>query len=363
MIFRKKACQTHPLTGKLENHATSTLCRVIFYEIEHNYLMIKHKMGNSDLMASGIGLGCMGMSEWYGPTDDEESRETIRLAFELGLNFFDTADVYGNGHNETLLGSAVKGIRQEVILATKFGFLPNEAGLDARPEYVRKACDASLTRLGTDYIDLYYLHRVDPLVPLTETVGAMADLVRAGKVRYLGLSEVSSASLVKAHSVHPITALQSEYSIWVRDIEKKIIATCRELDIATVPYSPLGRGFLTGKLISPEQFGERDYRRDIPLFEGDNFRANLNIVKELESIAASRNCKAGQIALAWLNARGDDIFPIPGTKRRTYLKENIASLQIKLTTDELNRINRLLQRVKGNRKNDAGMKLVDRSQG
>jgi aryl-alcohol dehydrogenase-like predicted oxidoreductase len=323
--------------------------------------MIKQKIGNSDLMASGIGLGCMGMSEWYGPTDDEASRETIRLAFDKGLNFFDTADVYGNGHNEILLGSAVKGIRKDVIVATKFGFLPNEAGLNARPEYVRRACDASLARLSTDYIDLYYLHRIDPQVPLTETIGAMADLVSSGKVRYLGLSEVSAASLKKANSVHPITALQSEYSIWVRDIEVEIMATCRELGVAMVPYSPLGRGFLTGKLISPEQFGERDYRRDIPLFQAENFEANLYIVKELEKIAESKHCKTGQIALAWLNAQGDDIFPIPGTRRRTYLKENIESLQITLTTDELNKIDRLSERVQGNRKNDAGMKLVDRS--
>ena len=315
-------------------------------------------MGNSDLLASRIGLGCMGMSEWYGPTNDEESRATIKLAFEMGLNFFDTADVYGNGHNETLLGSAVREIRQDVILATKFGFLPNEAGLNGRPEYVKKACDASLTRLGTDYIDLYYLHRIDPQVPLTETVGAMADLVSAGKVRYLGLSEVSAASLKKAGMVHPITALQSEYSIWVRDIETEIMTACRESDVAMIPYSPLGRGFLTGKLNSTDQFGEADYRKDIPLFQGGNFEANLNIVKELEDIASTKNCKISQVALAWLNAQGDDVFPIPGTKRRIYLEENMQSLQITLTADELTRINRASLLVQGNRKNDAGMKLV-----
>ena len=328
--------------------------------IEHNSVMRTQKMGNSDLLASRIGLGCMGMSEWYGPTNDEESRATIKRAFEMGLNFFDTADVYGNGHNETLLGSAVREIRQDVILATKFGFLPNEAGLNGRPEYVKKACDASLTRLGTDYIDLYYLHRIDPQVPLTETVGAMADLVSAGKVRYLGLSEVSAASLKKAGMVHPITALQSEYSIWVRDIETEIIAACRELDVAMIPYSPLGRGFLTGKLNSTDQFGEADYRKDIPLFQGGNFEANLNIVKELEDIASTKNCKISQVALAWLNAQGDDVFPIPGTKRRIYLEENMQSLQITLTADELTRINRASLLVQGNRKNDAGMKLVGR---
>lgn len=321
--------------------------------------MKKQKIGNSTLLASSIGLGCMGMSEWYGPTNDEESRATIHSAFDMGLNFFDTADVYGNGHNETLLGTALKEIRQDVILASKFGFLPNEAGLNGRPEYVKKACDASLKRLGTDYIDLYYLHRIDPQVPLTETVGAMADLVCEGKVRYLGLSEVSAASLKQAHTVHPITALQSEYSIWVRDIEADIMTACRELCVAVIPYSPLGRGFLTGKLTRPDQFGERDYRKDIPLFQEENFETNLNIVKELEKIAEAKNCKAAQIALAWLNAQGDDIFPIPGTKRRTYLEENVESLQIKLTADELNRINRGSLQVQGNRKNDAGMKLVD----
>lgn len=321
--------------------------------------MKKQKLGSSELMASSIGLGCMGMSEWYGPTNDEESLETIQLAYGMGLNFFDTADVYGNGHNETLLGHALKKIRKDVIVATKFGFLPHEAGLNGRPEYVKKACDASLMRLKTDYIDLYYLHRIDPQVPLDETVDAMADLVTEGKVRYLGLSEVSSASLKKAHSIHPITTLQSEYSIWVRDIEKEILTSCRELDVAVVPYSPLGRGFLTGKLSNPGDFGESDYRKDIPLFQGENFEANLKIVKELEDIASTENCQASQVALAWLNAQGDDVFPIPGTKRRTYLKENIDSLHITLTADQLNSIDRVSIQVKGKRKNDAGMALVD----
>ena len=327
--------------------------------IRHNRIMKKQRIGNSDLFASKIGLGCMGMSEWYGPINDKESQATIQTALDLGLNFFDTADVYGNGHNETLVGSVLKSIRHEVILATKFGFLPSESGLNGRPEYVKKACDASLLRLGTDYIDLYYLHRIDPQVPLAETVGAMADLVSEGKVRYLGLSEVSVASLKEASSVHPITALQSEYSIWVREIETEIMAACRELNIAMIPYSPLGRGFLTGKFSSPDQFGEKDYRKDIPLFQGENFSANLEIVKELEQIATSKNCKTSQIALAWLNAQGGDIFPIPGTKRRTYLKENIESLQVKLTIDELNTINQVSQQVQGRRKNEAGMKLVD----
>jgi len=322
--------------------------------------MKKQRIGNSELIASELGLGCMGMSEWYGPTNDKESQATIKTALDLGLNFFDTADVYGNGHNETLVGSTLRSMRQEVILASKFGFLPSENGLNGRPEYVKQACDASLTRLNTDYIDLYYLHRIDPQVPITDTVGAMADLVSEGKVRYLGLSEVSAASLKQAHSVHPITALQSEYSIWVRDIEKEILPACRELNVSLVPYSPLGRGFLTGKLSDPGQFGVEDFRKDIPLFQGANFAANLNIVKELEKIALSRDCKPGQIALAWLKAQGEDIFPIPGTKRRTYLEENIASIQINLSIDEVNRINLLSKHVQGKRKNESGMEMVDR---
>jgi aryl-alcohol dehydrogenase-like predicted oxidoreductase len=321
--------------------------------------MKKLQLGNSDLITSVIGLGCMGMSEWYGPTNDEESQATIKLALDMGLNFLDTADVYGNGHNETLLGRALKGVRQEVILATKFGFLPNEAGLNGRPEYVKQACDASLARLGTDYIDLFYLHRIDPQVPLKETTGAMADLVSEGKVRYLGLSEVSAASLKQANTEHPITALQSEYSIWVRDIETEIKTACSELNVAIVPYSPLGRGFLTGKISAPDQFGENDFRTDIPLFQAENFEANLNIVKELEQIAAAKNCKASQVALAWLSAQGEDIFPIPGTKRRTYLKENIESLEFKLTAGELERINQVSKQVQGKRKNQSGMDLLD----
>lgn len=323
-------------------------------------LMKKRKLGNSNLLVSEMGLGCMGMSEWYGPTNDSESVATIHTALELGLNFFDTADVYGNGHNETLVGAALEKNRQEVVVATKFGFLPSEAGLNGRPEYVRQACDASLARLGTDYIDLYYLHRIDPQVPLTETVGAMADLVAAGKVRYLGLSEVSAASLKLAASVHPITALQSEYSVWVRDIEGGVLAACRDLNVAMVPYCPLGRGFLTGHLNSAEQFGENDYRKDIPLFQGDNFAANLDIVRVLEQVAASKHCQTSQVALAWLSAQGPDIFPIPGTKRRTWLKENIASLEVQLSAAELNRIEAVSEHARGQRKNDAGMQLVDR---
>lgn len=317
------------------------------------------ELGNSGLLVSRLGLGCMGMSEWYGPTNDEESLATVHLAIDSGVNFLDTADVYGNGHNESLLGRALKRNRNKVILATKFGFLPNESGLNGRPEYVKKACDASLRRLKVEHIDLYYLHRIDPRVPLDETVGAMADLVVEGKVRYLGLSEVSAKSLQKACSIHPITALQTEYSIWVRDIESRILAKCRELNVAVVPYSPLGRGFLTGRLQDPAEFGKQDYRRDIPLFQGDNFTANLDIVKLLEQIAANRRCQPAQVALAWLTAQGTDVFPIPGTKRRTYLRENLESLKISLTDDEQAMINAVAAEVKGERKNDAGMSLVD----
>ena len=319
-------------------------------------------LGESDLRVSPLGLGCMGMSEWYGPTNDEESVATLKLAVDSGLNFFDTADVYGNGHNETLVGRALQPVRHEVVLASKFGFLPDESGLNGRPEYVFSACDASLKRLGTDYIDLYYLHRIDPGVPVDETVGAMAELVSRGKVRYLGLSEVSPASLQKASSIHPITALQTEYSIWVRDIETDILASCRELKIAVVPYSPLGRGFLTGQLQSPGQLGDSDYRKDIPLFQGENFENNLAVVDVLKAIATSKNCQPAQIALAWLNAQGSDIFPIPGTKRRTYLVENLESLEVKLTVSELERINKVSLLVQGERKNESGMGLVDKPQ-
>lgn len=321
--------------------------------------MKKQRLGDSELVASAIGLGCMGMSEWYGPVNDQESLATIGAALDMGLNFFDTADVYGDGHNETLVGQALKTIRHEVVLATKFGYLPGEGGLNGRPEYAKKACDASLSRLGTDYIDLYYLHRIDPQVPLEDSIGAMADLVDEGKIRYLGLSEVSAASLHKANAIHPITALQTEYSIWVRDIETEILPACRALNVAIVPYSPLGRGFLSGELTSTDQFGEGDYRKNIPLFQGENFTANLEIVRELQEIADSKNCKTAQVALAWLNAQGDDVFPIPGTKRKTYLEENIESLQIKLSAEELNRIDRISRKVQGKRKNESGMSLID----
>lgn len=321
--------------------------------------MIKRKLGSSDLNASVLGLGCMGMSEWYGPTNDEESSATIHAALNNGINFFDTADVYGNGHNEILVGKALKERRNEAIIATKFGFLPHEAGISGRPEYVKKACDASLKRLGIDSIDLYYLHRIDPSVPVEDSVGAMADLVKEGKVKYLGLSEASAESLRRASKIHTIAALQTEYLIWVRDVEDEILSACRELNIALVPYSPLGRGFLTGKVKDTNQFDQNDFRKKVPLFEEENFNANLKVVEILEQIAKEKNCTASQLALAWLFEQGKDIFPIPGTKRRKYLQENIQSVEINLAKDELDRINVLARQIKGQRKSESGMKLVN----
>jgi aryl-alcohol dehydrogenase-like predicted oxidoreductase len=258
-----------------------------------------------------------------------------------------------------LLGRTLKERREEAIIATKFGFLPNEAGISGRPEYAAKACDASLKRLAVECIDLYYLHRVDPGVPVEESVGAMSDLVKAGKVKYLGLSEASAGSIRRAYNIHPITALQTEYSVWVRDIENEILRTCRELNIAVVPYSPLGRGFLTGKIKSTRVFDDADFRKKVPLFEENNFMANLKIVEALEKIAAGRKCTASQLALAWLFAQGDDIFPIPGTKRRKYLAENINSAGIVLTEEELSIINSLAKEIRGERKSESGMKLVN----
>lgn len=321
--------------------------------------MIKRILGNSDLNASILGLGCMGMSEWYGLTNDEESIATIHAALDTGLNFFDTADVYGNGHNELLVGKALKERRNEAIIATKFGFLPNEAGISGRPEYAKQACNASLKRLGIDSIDLYYLHRVDPDVPVEESVGAMSDLVKEGKVKYLGLSEASAESLKRASKIHPIAALQTEYSVWVRDVEEEILSACRELNIALVPYSPLGRGFLTGKIKDTNLFDQNDFRKKVPLFEEENFKANLKIVEVLEQIAKEKRCTASQLALAWLFQQGEDIFPIPGTKRRKYLMENIQSVEIKLTKDELEQINDLVKQIKGKRKSEGGMRLVN----
>jgi aryl-alcohol dehydrogenase-like predicted oxidoreductase len=295
------------------------------------------------LEVSEQGLGCMGMSAWYGEIDHEESVATIRRALDLGLTFLDTADVYGAqfGENEQLVGRAIADRRDEVILATKFANVVHEdgtRGVSGRPEYVRAAIEASLARLNVDYVDLYYQHRVDKTVPIEETVGAMAELVAAGKVRHLGLSEASPDTIRRAHAVHPITALQSEYSLWTRDPEDGILATTRELGIGFVAYSPLGRGFLTGRFRSPDDFAADDFRRFQPRFQGESFQRNLDLVEQVAELAAEKGVTAGQLALAWVLAQGDDVVPIPGTKRRSYLEENIAASDIELTADDLARL-------------------------
>jgi aryl-alcohol dehydrogenase-like predicted oxidoreductase len=292
-------------------------------------------LGTSGLTVSGLGLGCMGMSEFYGPRDDEESVATIHRALDLGVTFLDTADIYGPHTNEQLVGRAIATRRDDVVLATKFGIVrdpddPVARGMNGTPEYVRASCDASLQRLGVDHIDLYYQHRADPNVPIEETVGAMAELVAAGKVRYLGLSEAAADTVRRAHAVHPIAALQSEWSLWSRDIEGEIIQTCRELGIGIVPYSPLGRGFLTGAISSPDDFDSDDVRRRYPRFQGEAFAENLRLVDAVRSIADRLGRTPGQIALAWVLAQGPDVVPIPGTRRRRHLEENLAALDVEL---------------------------------
>lgn len=327
--------------------------------------MQRRKLGN-ELTVSALGLGCMGMSEFYGRGDEAESIATIHRAIDLGVSFIDTADVYGMGRNEELVGRALRGRRDEVVLATKFGNVRGPSGeflaVNGRPEYVRQCCEASLQRLGVEVIDLYYQHRVDPNTPIEETVGAMAGLVKAGKVRHLGLSEAAAATVRRACAVHPIAALQTEYSLWSRDPEGEILATCRELNVGFVAYSPLGRGFLAGRFKKVEDFSEDDFRRHHPRFEGENLRRNQRLVETVELVAREKGCTPAQLALAWGLAQGEDIVPIPGTKRVRYLEENLGALEVRLSEDELQRLAEAfpLGAAAGERYHPYGMRAVNR---
>jgi len=327
--------------------------------------MEQRKLGGEGLVVSALGLGCMGMSEFYGPGDDAESLATLHRALDLGVTFLDTADMYGPFKNEELVGRAIRDRRDRVVLATKFG---NERGADGsflgvngRPEYVRRACEASLRRLGVDHVDLYYQHRVDPKVPIEETVGAMAELVSEGKVRYLGLSEAAPATLRRAHAVHPISALQTEYSLWSRDVEEEVLPAVRALGIGFVAYSPLGRGFLTGRFRRPEDLPAGDYRKSSPRFQGDNFAANLRIADGVREMAREKGLEPSQLALAWVMAQGRDVVPIPGTKRRSYLEENLRAAEVSLSPADLERLAALAPRgaAAGERYDEARMKMLN----
>ncbi|MBA2690927.1 MAG: aldo/keto reductase [Rubrobacter sp.] len=327
--------------------------------------MDKRKLGKQGFEVSEIGLGCMGMSEFYGTGDEAESIATIGRALDLGVNFIDTADMYGPFSNERLVGKAIKARREEVALATKFGMERTEdggiVGVNGKPDYVRKAAEASLERLGVDHIDLYYQHRVDPNTPVEETWGAMKELVEAGKVRYLGISEAAPDTIRKANAVHPVTAIQTEYSLWSRDVEDEILPTARELGIGFVPYSPLGRGFLTGQITSPDDFAENDFRRTSPRFTGENFQKNLDLVERVKEIADEKGVTPGQLALAWLLHQGDDLTPIPGTKRRERLEENAKATDVKLASADLSRIDEAAPKgaAAGERYDEAGMSALN----